>query len=330
MWSICNQAIEEIHAIEWTEKNWEQFAELTGYDTYGQFWVEMGDLAEEESPHNITTRLLAMLSSYEIRTGQDVRTTFDLLAVVPYYVEADPALAQSPSQPTGAMDSCQPVTVEPFTPEAPVTILPEGPVAIPITGLDEMEGNRCRSRLTDLYNFTQSSEERAQWVFNFPQKVVDSVLEAAGIDLTFRGGLTGIAGAGPAVRGSLTIAVDTDGNIAVLYGGGGGGATPGANGGLFIGVTNAPIEALDGTSVQLGGEIGALLGIAAELEAIPGEEEGEEFFALDLSGVLDEPALPFMIYGTAEHNRFFIEPFHPEEVELSIFDFWLNFYCGGE
>lgn len=155
------------------------------------------------------------------------------------------------------------------------------------------------------------------------------MLEAAGIDLTFRGGLSGVAGAGPAARGSVTIAVDDDGNIALLYGGGGGGATPGANGGVYVGVTNAPIEELDGTAVQLGGEVGAIVGVAIELEAIPGEE-GEEYFALDLSGVASEPVLPFMIYGTAEHNRFLIQPFHPDDIERSIFDFWLNVACGRE
>jgi RHS repeat-associated protein len=112
---------------------------------------------------------------------------------------------------------------------------------------------------------------------------------------------------GTGVRGSLTFAFDSQGEVALLHGEGGGGSTGVA---LSIGpgivVTSAPtVYDLRGDSVQLGFVGGAGVGVSAE-GTVGTDRKGDPVYggSLSLSGVVayTPPGFPAVVYGTGERD----------------------------
>jgi len=79
-------------------------------------------------------------------------------------------------------------------------------------------------------------------------------------DWTFSIDLGGmLAPVGPAGRGQVSLAIDSDGGLALIGAAGGGGSTPVVSGGVTFSATNAPsVDDLSGISVQVGGSAGTV------------------------------------------------------------------------
>ena len=115
---------------------------------------------------------------------------------------------------------------------------------------------------------------------------------------------------GPTARAQGSIAVDSDGGIALIGAFGGGGSTPVVSGGLTFSATNAPsVNNLSGMSVQAGGSAGTVY--YAEGIFFRDDETGETYFgasvapATRLSVTYFPPPLEGSIHGTAQHSSVF-------------------------
>jgi len=105
-------------------------------------------------------------------------------------------------------------------------------------------------------------------------------------DWTFQIGFGGMVFGGVNARGDISLAFDGRGNIGFFKSIGGGGDTSlGANIGFFLTVTNAPsISKLKGTSVQVGGQIGAGASLSGEFEIFSDPDTGNIYDGVSIGG----------------------------------------------
>jgi hypothetical protein len=120
-------------------------------------------------------------------------------------------------------------------------------------------------------------------------------------DGTIQIGLGGNIFAGIGVRADIGIAIDFKGNIALVGTAGGGGyAAAGGGIGPYLTTTNAPtVHYLQGPNVQIGGQIGEVGSVGAEVILFRGPDR-ERYSGLSISGAarLQGP-WPGEFYGTA-------------------------------
>ena len=92
-------------------------------------------------------------------------------------------------------------------------------------------------------------------------------------------GLTGSIGCGVIVTGSVGLAVDSFGNVALILSGGGGGGFPTLTAAGFVTGTNAPtVYQLGGASIQTGGSGGLLVSVGVEGTVIPDAVNGTTYY----------------------------------------------------
>ena len=123
-------------------------------------------------------------------------------------------------------------------------------------------------------------------------------------------GLGGAVFAALGLRGGATIALDDQGNVAVLAGGGAGGYT--AAGFNSIGpnlmITTAPtVDKLKGFSIQLGGQLGEVASVGAEGVLFSDGEKA--YFGLNIAGgAAMEGPWPGELHATFEHDWLIFGP----------------------
>jgi len=129
-----------------------------------------------------------------------------------------------------------------------------------------------------------------------------------------------LLGGGGAVRGSLSLAADAHGDIAILANGGAGGASPIESAGLNLTVTNAPsVDDLAGPSVQLGGQLGEVTALTSEVTMFT-DRDGKPRLGISVGGAATLPdGVPVAIYGTAEYTKILMK-FSTGD----IIDFWFD------
>jgi RHS repeat-associated protein len=127
---------------------------------------------------------------------------------------------------------------------------------------------------------------------------------------TFAFGFGGAGFVGAGIRGGVSLAIDSSGNMGAFFGTGGGGFTSwGINKvGPFITVTNAPsIEYLKNWSVQIGGQAGEAGTIGGEFVVF--SNNGRIFGGVSIAsggGVM--APFPFEGHATFEHATMFLGP----------------------
>ena len=162
-----------------------------------------------------------------------------------------------------------------------------------------------------------------KFVANMMRPYPLNVLSQAGLplpDQTVSVDVGYLLGGGGAVRGSLSLAADANGDIAILANGGAGGASPIESVGLSLTVTNAAsVDDLAGPSVQLGGQLGEVAALTSEVTMFA-DRNGKPRFGISVGGAATLPdGVPVAIYGTAEYTKILMK-FSTSD----IIDFWFD------
>jgi DMSO/TMAO reductase YedYZ molybdopterin-dependent catalytic subunit len=125
-----------------------------------------------------------------------------------------------------------------------------------------------------------------------------------GLQGTYQAGVGGSAFLGVGVRADLSVAMDNEGDLALLFGIGGGGYTSAGYNkvGPFFTKTNAPsVDNLSGWSVQVGGQIGETASIGYEHIIFSNEEQIYHGESVGGGSALMAP-FPGEMHGTFEHT----------------------------
>ena len=118
-----------------------------------------------------------------------------------------------------------------------------------------------------------------------------------GITLT---GAMGVSGGG-----TISLAADCYGNIAIMHSNDYGAGTPGASAGIFHSKTNAPfVEYLQGMSVAVGGSGGAGFSLGADVIGFCNPDTGEAYYGWAMSGGLSlwPAGVPVEMHGKVSYT----------------------------
>ncbi|MCB9137760.1 MAG: RHS repeat-associated core domain-containing protein [Caldilineaceae bacterium] len=172
-----------------------------------------------------------------------------------------------------------------------------------------------------LFTVSESIEEPAMEAINFASdpiirtaaKITSEQYEGTqSIDIGFLRNFIGGAGG----RGSLSLARDTSGNLAIISSEGFAGSTPAGFAGISVTVTNAPhIDYLAGTSIQGGGslDLDSPIGLFVEVIAIPNSEQRLPYQGVSIGGAGTYPdPLIGSIHGSVETSQI-LRKFEPEK-----------------
>ncbi|WP_423224225.1 RHS repeat-associated core domain-containing protein [Candidatus Amarolinea aalborgensis] len=179
--------------------------------------------------------------------------------------------------------------------------------ATPIVRVKEAE-NSCLSYGTQLNHFGPTDPQNSNR-YSYARNNTLRYIDPTG-HWTISIGLGGAIFAALGLRGGATIALDGQGNVAVLAGGGAGGySAVGFNSlGPNLMITTAPtVDKLKGFSVQLGGQLGEVASIGAEGVLFSDGEKA--YFGLNIAGgaALEGP-WPGELHATFEHDWLIFGP----------------------
>ena len=154
-----------------------------------------------------------------------------------------------------------------------------------------------------------------------PFNVLGQLLSQVGLSLpdqTMAVNIGYIGGIGVLGRMSTSVAVDTQGNIALLRSGGGGVGDPISAGGVSITLTNASsVMDLEGSSINIGGYFGELLSTTGELIIFP-DKKNLPRIGVTLGEALSAQS-PITVYESSESAKIV------RQISLSkIIDFWFD------
>ena len=136
-----------------------------------------------------------------------------------------------------------------------------------------------------------------------------------GISLSGAGGLYG--------GGTISLAADCYGNIAIMHSNDYGAGTPGASAAIFHSRTNAPlVENLQGLSVAVGGSGGPNFSLGADVIGFCNPDTGEAYYGWSVSGGISlwPVGVPAELHGkvsytTIEHMVSLMDMLYPEKEE---------------